>query len=97
VTAKAAAWMHWNNAIIMACLSVDPDFVPDYSSGNQVHYSFWYEEGSIGHEGGWRLSKSYTLDVGPSVSTEEKWHEAAALLKEWVRQNDLVTWMRLNK
>tara|TARA_R110002124_G_scaffold274286_1_gene444077 strand:- start:21 stop:506 length:486 start_codon:yes stop_codon:yes gene_type:complete len=80
---KADVMMKRNNAIIMACLTVDPDFVPDYLSGNQEHHSFWYEAGSIGHEGGWRLSKSYTLDVGPCVSTQEKWEEAAALLTEW--------------
>jgi hypothetical protein len=80
---KASPMMKRSNAIITACLQVDPDFVPDYLSSNQEHYYFWYEAGSIGHEGGWRLSKSYTLDVGPCVSTQEKWHEAAALLKEW--------------
>ena len=32
---KAAVMMKRSNAIIMACLTVDPDFVPDYSVSNK--------------------------------------------------------------
>ena len=32
---KAAVMMKRSNALIMVCLMVDPDFVPDYLSGNQ--------------------------------------------------------------
>jgi hypothetical protein len=80
---KAAVMMHRNNAIIMACLQVDPDFVPDYLSDNQKHYSFYYEAPEIGLNGSWECSFSYTDNYGPCVSTVEKWKEAAALLKEW--------------
>ena len=37
---KAAVMMKRNNAIIMACLTVDPDFVPNCLSGNQKHHIY---------------------------------------------------------
>ena len=80
---KAAVMMKRNNAIIMACLMVDPDFVPDYLSGNQEHYSFYYEAPEVSLNGSWACSFSYTDNHGPCVSTQEKWEEAAALLEEW--------------
>jgi hypothetical protein len=80
---KAAVMMNRSNAIIMACLQVDPDFVPDYLSGNQVHYSFDYKNSEIGCPAKWQWRASFIVDTGPCVSTEEKWHEAAALLTEW--------------
>jgi hypothetical protein len=80
---KAAVMMKRSNAIIMACLQVDPDFVPDYLSDNQKHYSFYYEAPEVGLNGSWECSFSYTDNYGPCVSTVEKWKEAAALLTEW--------------
>jgi len=80
---KAAVMMKRNNAIIMACLQVDPDFVPDYLSGNQVHYSFDYLNTELGTNGTWCMSVAYQANNGPCVSTQEKWEEAAALLEEW--------------
>jgi hypothetical protein len=80
---KAAVMMKRNNAIIMACLQVDPDFVPDYLSDNQKHYSFYYEAPEDVLNGSWECSFSYTDNYGPCVSTVEKWKEAAALLTEW--------------
>jgi hypothetical protein len=80
---KAAVMVKRNNAIIMACLQVDPDFVPDYLSGNQEHYSFGYEAPQNGYKCGWIIKGTYRINNGPCVSTEAKWHEAAALLKEW--------------
>ena len=80
---KAAVMMKRNNAIIMACLQVDPDFVPDYKSGNQRHWYFYYSAPQMGFMGGWSPLSSIIHNHGPSVSTQEKWHEAAALLKEW--------------
>jgi hypothetical protein len=80
---KAAVMMKRSNAIIMACLMVDPDFVPDYLSSNQVHYSFSFLAGDISSRPRWIQSHSYTLNYGPCVSTREKWEEAAALLTEW--------------
>ena len=80
---KASVMMTRNNAIIMACSIVDPDFVPDYLSGNQEHYSFYYLNPSLGHDGSWCKSVAYQGNRGPCVSTQEKWEEAAALLKEW--------------
>jgi hypothetical protein len=80
---KAAVMMKRSNAIIMACLQVEPDFVPDYLSGNQEHYSFRYEAPHVGWKGGWFYERSFCVNDGPSVSTEAKWKEAAALLKKW--------------
>jgi hypothetical protein len=83
LAAKASPMMHRNNAIIMACLMVDPDFVPDYLSGNQRHYSFEYKNSEMGCEERWNFFQSFIVNSGPCVSTQEKWEEAAALLKEW--------------
>jgi hypothetical protein len=80
---KADVMMKRSNAIIMACLMVDPDFVPDYLSGNQEHYSFYYITPELSGVGCWAMSGAYQANRGPCVSTEEKWHEAAALFKEW--------------
>jgi hypothetical protein len=80
---KAAVMMKRNNAIIMACLQVDPDFVPDYLSGNQEHYSFGYDAPEFGVGAVWVDVTSYDVNYGPCVSTQEKWEEAATLLKEW--------------
>ena len=80
---KALPMMKRSNAIIMACLIVDPDFVPDYFSGNQIHYSFRSEPPHAGWKGGWFYERSYYVNEGPCVSTQEKWDEAAALLTEW--------------
>ena len=75
--------MKRSNAIIMACLQVDPEFVPDYLSGNQVHYSFDYRNSEIGYPAKWRWRISFIVDNGPCVSTDVKWKEASALLTEW--------------
>jgi hypothetical protein len=80
---KASRMMKRNNAIIMACLQVDPDFVPDYLSGNQRHWYFYYSAPQMGFMGGWSPLSSIIHNHGPCVSTQEKWHEAAALLTEW--------------
>jgi hypothetical protein len=80
---KAAKYMKRNNAIIMACSIVDPNFVPDYLSGNQRHYTFYYSAPQMGFIGGWSSLSSIGNNYGPCVSTIEKWEEAAALLKEW--------------
>jgi hypothetical protein len=80
---KASPMMRRSNAIIMACLMVDPNFVPDYLSGNQEHYSFYYLNPELGTNGTWCMSVAYQANRGPCVSTIDKWEEAAALLKEW--------------
>ena len=77
---KASVMMKRNNAIIMACLMVDPDFVPDWKRvANQEHYSFFYHNGEFNYPARWNRILTY----GPCVSTKEKWEEAAALLTEW--------------
>ena len=83
LASKAGVMMKRNNAIIMACLMVDPDFVPDYLSGNQEHFTFYYQSAEMGMPPRWVMMRSYTCNYGPCVSTPEKWKEAAALLKEW--------------
>jgi hypothetical protein len=80
---KAAVMMRRNNAIIMACLMVDPNFMPNYLSGNQKHHSFCYQAEEMGVHGGWVRVMNYCYIYGPCVSTEAKWEKAAALLKEW--------------
>ena len=80
---KASPMMRRNNAIIMACLMVDPDFVPDYLSGNQEHHSFCYQALDMGVCAEWVRIMNYRYIYGPCVSTIEKWKEAAALLEEW--------------
>jgi hypothetical protein len=80
---KAAVMMKRSNAIIMACLMVDPDFVPDYLSGNQEHHSFCYQAAEMGIDPEWIRIMNYNYIYGPCVSTQEKWEEAAALLTEW--------------
>jgi hypothetical protein len=80
---KAAKYMKRNNAITTACLQVDPDFVPDYLSGNQEHHSFCYQAEEMGIDPEWIRIMNYSYIYGPCVSTQEKWEEAAALLKEW--------------
>jgi hypothetical protein len=83
VAAIASKMMTRNNAIIMACLLVDPTFVPNYTSGNQKHYSFEYFHPQMGHNGEWIFQMSFSNDKGPCVSTEEKWEEAVEFLNEW--------------
>jgi hypothetical protein len=83
VAAIASKMMTRNNAIILACLLVDPTFVPDYLSGNQKHFSFCYQHAEIGFNGRWNKEISFTVDRGPSVSTQEKWEEAVEFLNEW--------------
>ena len=80
---KASPMMKRNNAIIMACLTVDPDFVPDYLSGDQEHFAFHYQSGEMGMFPRWVMMRDHTCSSGPCVSTGAKWKEAAALLTEW--------------
>ena len=80
---KASPMMKRNNAIIMACVTVDPDFVPDYLSGNQGHFTFYYQSAEMGMSPRWVMMRSLTCNCGPCVSTAAKWREAAALLTEW--------------
>ena len=80
---KADVMMKRNNAIITACLMVDPDFVPDYLSDNQEHHSFCYQAVDMGIDPKWARVMNYRYNYGPCVSTIEKWKEAAALLEEW--------------
>jgi hypothetical protein len=80
---KASPMMKRSNAIITACLQVDPDFVPNYLSGNQAHFSFCYQAEDTGVDAEWVTIIGVIHNYGPCVSTQKKWHEAAALLKEW--------------
>ena len=80
---KASVMMKRNNAIIMACLTVDPNFVPDYLSGNQGHFTFYYQSAEMGISPRWVMMRSHACNYGPCVSTRAKWKEAAALLTEW--------------
>ena len=61
---------------------VDPDFVPDYLSGNQAHYSFIFVSEGVGYNKCWDMNVTFAANYGPCVSTQEKWEEAAALLTE---------------
>ena len=78
---KAAVMMKRSNAIIMACLLVDPDFVPDFNNSKQCKYFISQMPGRFGD---WACSVSdQTVNFGPCVSTEKKFKKVAAFLTVW--------------
>lgn len=75
---KAAELMRRSNAIIRACLLVDPDFVPDWENSNQDKFYPVYFYGK------W-TSDMRSLSKHPSacVSTFDKAQQACRLLEKW--------------
>lgn len=78
---KAAGLMRRSNAIIRACLMVDPDFDADWMNEEQEKYFFAYDH--LNEE--WYYSQRDRLNSRPPacVSTEEKAQEVCKLLAEW--------------
>lgn len=77
---KAAEYMRRSNAIIRACLLVDPDFVSDWSDHTQAKWGVFYS-----HEiNSWISGCSCVVNENPcKVSTKEKAEEVCRLLTEW--------------
>jgi hypothetical protein len=77
---KASALMRRSNAIIRACLLVDPEFVPDRGDGNQRKYSIYADgNGSI-----WVNEYTDNCYSSPAyVSTAEKALQVCQLLTKW--------------
>lgn len=77
---KAAEYMHRSNAIIRACLLVDPDFVPDWGDTAQRKYTVCYGN----RKSSWIHDYTFSGDFGTCyVSTEEKAEQVISLLKKW--------------
>lgn len=76
---KAANLMLLSNAVIRACLEVDPDFEPNWSNINEEKWSVYYSH----------ALKKWTetptvINYDPAhVSTQEKAQKVCALLNEW--------------
>jgi len=43
---KASVLQLRSNLVIQACLNFDPDFVPDWSKGDEIKYGLYYHHGS---------------------------------------------------
>ena len=77
---KASKLQRRSNAIIMACLTVDPDFVADWDDSNQVKYGPYYHHDDKSWDVGlWTFHNS----APAYVSTREKAEQACKLLTEW--------------
>lgn len=76
---KAAEYMRRNNAIVRACMLVDPDFVPDWGEPGEkwvVEYNFNRER--------WDVDCWDNINCSACcVSTPEKAKEVCNLLTEW--------------
>lgn len=76
---KAAKLQRTSNAIIRACLLVDPGFVPDWDGEDKkctVYFTF--------ENCAWRTTDNYVYKYAPAyVSSEEKAEEVCALLEKW--------------
>jgi len=79
---KAAKMMRRSNAIIRACLLVDPDYEPDWDDYTEVKYSVYYL--SLRGRGVWDVYTSTDLSWSPAyVSSISKAREVCELLNEW--------------
>lgn len=77
---KAAEYMRRSNAVIRACLLVDPDFVPDWENRKAEKYSASYNA----RDGEWNIFPNYVVAVASAyVSTEDKAVQVCALLTKW--------------
>jgi len=75
---KAAKMMRRANAIIRACLEVDPDYEPDWASVDAK-----YTVRFMHHAGIWEIAYEYT-DFAPAyVSSADKAVKVCELLTEW--------------
>lgn len=77
---KAAEYMRRSNAIIRACLLVDPDFEPDWDDNNQKWGCELYDH----FDQCWAVAASLHTQLAPAyVSTREKAKQVRDLLIKW--------------
>ena len=80
IAKKASALMRRRNAIIRACLEVDPEFEPDWSDGGKNKWSPSYDH----NKGKWIGSSAFRFSgTSAHTSTPEKCIQACALLTAW--------------
>lgn len=77
---KASKLQRVSNAIIRACLLVDPDYEPEWGENARDKHSVYYANVS----GGWKttVSTSCVFSIA-HVSTQKKAEQVAALLTKW--------------
>ena len=64
---KASVLQRRSNLVIQACLNFDPDFVPDWSNGDEIKYGPYYDHRSQE----WCCSRTYVTDDSAAyVSTQ---------------------------
>jgi len=78
---KAAVLMKRNNAIIKACLLVDPDYVPDWTN-RKTKFAVYYDHIDSEWVVGWSSFCSSAL-ASAYVSTEKKAIKVCELLTKW--------------
>ena len=79
---KASKLMRRSNAIIRACLLVDPDFEPDWTNSGQEKWGIIYVHSNA--MPGWAPFNVYVHQGCPAyVSSKEKAGEAVKLLRKW--------------
>lgn len=78
---KASLLIKRNNAIVKACLLVDPDFVPNWNDKDGKKYFVYYNH----HYDKWYSQRFYPTFVisSSAVSSEEKAEEVIELLNKW--------------
>jgi len=76
---KAAVLIRRSNAIIRACLEVDPDFDPDWTDIDQKKWSVYYSH--IYRK--WTETPTVINYEPAHVSSQEKAEEVARLLNDW--------------
>jgi hypothetical protein len=76
---RAAELQRVSNAIIRACVLVDPDFKPDWGDTDAIKFCpDWSEEEGWGYDMCWEFNRSPA-----HVSTREKAKEVIELLTKW--------------
>ena len=64
---KASVLQLRSNLVIQACLNFDPDFVPDWSNGDEIKYGPYYDHRSQK----WCSSRTYVTDDSAAyISTQ---------------------------
>lgn len=77
---KASKLMRRSNAIIRACLLVDPDFEPDWVSMSQTKWTAYFDYTGSQWITLWDYDDQYSVAY---VSSEEKAKQAIELLEKW--------------
>jgi len=76
---KAAVMVRRSNAVIRACLEVDPDFEPEWTNIDQEKFSVYYSH----IYGKWTETPAVINYEPAHVSSKAKAEEVARLLNEW--------------